>query len=91
MNMGAAYTFGDAQFFHANYLSNTSRLRGFKSARFGGEGIVYHATDLRIEIVSGTGSVPLTMGVFGSFDYGKAWYNEKVHFKLSHINKCNIL
>jgi len=76
MNMGATYTIGETQFFHANYLSNASRLRGFKTNRFGGEGIVYHATDLRLQIFEGKGSVPVTIGVFGSFDYGKAFFDE---------------
>jgi len=76
MNMGATYTFGETQFFHANYLSNASRLRGFKTNRFGGEGIVYHATDLRLQLFEGKGSVPVTMGIYGSFDYGKAFYDD---------------
>lgn len=73
MNIGGAYTFGDTQFFHANYLSRATRLRGFKTNRFGGEGIVFHATDLRIQLAKGKGTVPIAMGLFGSFDYGRAW------------------
>ena len=72
-NIGGAYTFGDYEFFHANYLSNASRLRGFKTNRFGGDGIVYHATDLRIKLLQGHGGLRTGLGIFGAFDYGRAF------------------
>ncbi len=72
-NIGGAYTFGDYEFFHANFLSNQSRLRGFKSNRFAGDGIVYHATDLRIKLIQGKGGLNSGYGLFGSFDYGRAF------------------
>lgn len=79
-NIGAAYTIGDYEFFHANYLSNASRLRGFKTNRFAGDGIVYHASDLRIKILQGHGGLKTGLGVFGSFDYGRAFLdNEDVN------------
>ena len=72
-NIGGAYTLGDYEFFHANFLSNQSRLRGFKSNRFAGDGIVYHATDLRIKLFQGKGGLNSGYGIFGSFDYGRAF------------------
>ncbi len=72
-NFGGAYTFGDYEFFHANYLSNQSRLRGYKTNRFGGDAIVYHATDLRIKLLQGNGGFRSGLGIFGSFDYGRSF------------------
>ena len=76
-NIGGAYTFGDYEFFHANYLSNQSRLRGFRSNRFGGDGIVYHATDLRIKLFQGRGGLRTGFGIFGSFDHGRAFLEDE--------------
>ena len=76
-NIGGAYTFGDYEFFHANYLSNQSRLRGFKTNRFAGDGIVYHATDLRIKLFQGHGGLRTGLGIFGSFDYGRAFLEDE--------------
>lgn len=72
-NIGGAYTLGDYQFYHANYLSNRSRLRGFKTNRFAGDGIIYAATDLRIMLTEGSGAFPTGFGIFGSFDVGRAF------------------
>jgi len=76
MHLGAAYTYGDTEFFHANYLGGSTRLRGFRTNRFAGDGIVYHANDLRLKLFSGKGAFPLSLGVFGSFDYGRAFLDE---------------
>jgi len=78
-NFGGAYTLGDYEFFHANYLSRQSRLRGYKTNRFAGDGIVYHASDLRIKLFQGEGEFKFGLGVFGSFDYGRSFLeNENV-------------
>ena len=76
-NFGAAYTAGDVEFFHANYLSNQSRLRGFRTNRFAGDGIAYHATDLRIKLFQGNGGLRSGFGIFGSFDYGRAFVDDE--------------
>ncbi len=75
--IGGAYTFGGYEFFHANYLSNQSRLRGFRTNRFAGDGIVYHASDLRIKLLEGKGGLRTGLGVFGSFDYGRAFLEDE--------------
>ena len=72
-NIGGSYTFGDYEFFHANYLSNQSRLRGFRTNRFAGDGIIYHATDLRIKLLQGRGGLRTGLGIFGSFDHGRSF------------------
>lgn len=75
MNMGGSHTEGEIELFHYNYLSNMSRLRGFRTNRFSGQSIAYHATDLRVGVFEKKGTVPLRLGVFGAFDYGRAWFD----------------
>ena len=77
-NIGAGYTFGDYEFFHANYLSSSSRLRGFRTNRFAGDGIAYHATDLRVKVFQGKGTWTTAFGLFGSFDYGRSFLADEV-------------
>jgi hypothetical protein len=72
-NIGGAYTLGDYEFFHANYLSNASRMRGFRTNRFAGDGILYHSSDIRIKLLQGYGGLKTGLGIFGSFDYGRAF------------------
>jgi len=72
-NIGGSYTLGDYEFFHANYLSNLSRMRGYRINRFAGDGIIYHATDLRINLFQGRGALKSGLGIYGSFDYGRAF------------------
>lgn len=79
MNIGAAHTVGDAEFFHANYLGGGTQLRGFRTNRFAGETIAYHASDLRLKLFQGKGAFPMALGLFGSFDYGRAWYEDEVN------------
>jgi hypothetical protein len=76
-NIGGAYTFGDYEFFHANYLSSRSRLRGFRFDRFAGDGIVYNSNDLRVNLFQGKGGLKAGLGIFGSFDIGRAFLEDE--------------
>jgi hypothetical protein len=76
-NIGGAYTFGDAEFFHANYLANRSRLRGYRINRFAGEGILYQASDLRVKLFNGRGGLKTGFGLFTSLDYGRAFVKDE--------------
>ncbi|MDA8692891.1 BamA/TamA family outer membrane protein [Saprospiraceae bacterium] len=71
--IGAAYTLGEYEFFHANYLATRDRMRGFRRNRFAGDGLVYAASDLRIKIFQGHGGLRTGVGVFGAFDYGRVF------------------
>ena len=69
--LGAAFNFGDYEFFQANQLGGSSQVRGLNTGKFAGDGTFYHATDLRIALGrSKSVSFPFTFGVHGSFDYG---------------------
>lgn len=66
--------FGDYEFFHALTLGGPDKLRGFKRDRFAGDARYYHSTDLRFKLFQNRGIVPFSFGVYGSFDYGRVWY-----------------
>jgi hypothetical protein len=66
--------FGEYEFFHAVTLGGPDKLRGFRRDRFAGNSRVYQSTDLRIKLFQARGMIPLSLGVYGSFDYGRVWY-----------------
>ncbi len=67
---------GDYEFFHALTLGGPDKLRGFRRDRFGGDARFLHATDLRIKLFQSRGLIPFSLGVYGSFDYGRVWYSD---------------
>ena len=75
-HFGADKIFGAYEFFHALTLGGPNRLRGYRTDRFAGEARFFQATDLRIKLFSQKGSLPFQMGVYGSFDYGRVWYED---------------
>ncbi len=76
-HLGGSYTLGEYEFFHANYLASPTRLRGYRTNRFAGDGVVFHATDLRIKLLQGNGGLRSGLGIFGSFDYGRAFLEDE--------------
>jgi len=75
-HFGVDKIFGDYEFFHALTLGGLSRLRGYRTDRFAGDSRFFQATDLRIKLLSQKGSLPFQLGIYGSFDYGRVWYEE---------------
>lgn len=75
-HFGADKIFGEYEFFHALTLGGPNRLRGYRTDRFAGEARFFQSTDLRIKLFSQKGSLPFQMGIYGSFDYGRVWYDE---------------
>lgn len=78
-NFGAAQTLGNYEFFHANYLSNASRLRGYRINRFAGDALLYQSTDLRVKLLQGKGGLKAGLGIYGSFDYGRVFLEEELN------------
>ncbi|MEM1119635.1 MAG: metallophosphoesterase, partial [Bacteroidota bacterium] len=55
-----------------------ANLRGFRRDRFTGQTAFYHNTDLRLKLFNlKTKALPMTMGIFGGFDYGRVWFAEE--------------
>ncbi len=66
---------GDYEFFHALTLGGPDKLRGFRSDRFAGDARFLHATDLRLKLFQSRGMIPFSLGVYGSVDYGRVWFD----------------
>lgn len=61
-------------FYHAPSIGGENGLRGFRDQRFTGRSYFYQNTDLKYRIKEYTTAfTPVTIGVFGGFDYGRVW------------------
>lgn len=67
--------FGERYFFyHAPSLGGNNGLRGFRDERFAGKTAFYQSSDLRVRLKRFvTPVVPLTLGAYAGFDYGRVW------------------
>jgi hypothetical protein len=73
--IGTGINFGDGyEFFQMPVLGGIQGLRGYRNQRFYGKSSLWHSTDLRIRFGSSYNpTLPLTYGMFGSFDHGRVW------------------
>ncbi|MBT8301664.1 MAG: metallophosphoesterase [Maribacter sp.] len=71
----AHFNIGDGyEFYQGASIGGIDGLRGFRNQRFTGKKSYYQNTDLRFRIKRfKTGLLPLTMGVYTGFDYGRVW------------------
>jgi|TARA_R110000744_G_scaffold22054_12_gene56682 hypothetical protein len=71
----AHFNLGDEyEFYQAASIGGIDGLRGFRNQRFSGKTSYYQNTDLRYNLKSlKTGLLPVTLGVYGGFDYGRVW------------------
>ncbi len=71
----AHFIFGDDfEFYQAASIGGDDGLRGYRNQRFSGENSFYQSTDLRLNLRKvKTGLLPLNIGVYGGFDYGRIW------------------
>jgi hypothetical protein len=69
LNFGKGY-----EFFQMPTIGGNQGLRGYRTQRFYGKSSLWHATDLRARLGNSENrTLPLTYGLFGSFDYGRVW------------------
>ncbi|WP_339650837.1 metallophosphoesterase [uncultured Maribacter sp.] len=69
-NMGNGY-----EFYQAASIGGLDGLRGFRNQRFTGKTSYYQNTDIRFSLnKKRTRLLPMAMGLFGGFDYGRVWY-----------------
>ncbi len=72
--IGAGISFGDIEFFQAQYLSGTDNLRGYRRFRFAGTKMFYHNLDLRIKLADfRTYFFPGSLGILAFHDVGRVW------------------
>lgn len=76
----AHFTFGDDfEFYQAANLGANNGLRGYRNERFSGENAFYQSTDLRLNLRRlRTGLLPLNIGIYGGFDYGRVWVDDEL-------------
>lgn len=74
-------TFGDEfEFYQAATLGGRETLRGFRDERFTGKNSLVLSTDLRYSFETfKTPFLPLQIGVYGGFDYGRVWVPNDVN------------
>ena len=68
-------TFGDKfEFYQGANIGGNNGLRGYRNERFTGKDAFYHSTDIRLNLRKfKTSLLPLNIGIYGGFDYGKVW------------------
>jgi len=67
----------DFEFFQAASIGAHDGLRGYRSQRFTGKSAFYQNTDLRFNFRKRkTGLLPIQIGIYGGFDYGKVWIDD---------------
>lgn len=72
---GGQINFGDDfEFYQGARLGARNGLRGYRFDRFIGKSSFYQSSDIRLNLTKiKTGLLPLTLGMYGGFDYGKVW------------------
>lgn len=64
------------EFYNAASIGGIDGLRGYRNQRFAGNEAFYQNTDVRWSFKKvKTELVPLQLGLYGGFDYGKVWLN----------------
>ncbi|MEL6917982.1 MAG: phosphoesterase, partial [Bacteroidota bacterium] len=67
----------DFQFYQAATIGAENGLRGYRFQRFTGKSSFYQSTDLRASLKRlKTSFIPLTMGLYVGFDYGRVWLED---------------
>ena len=70
--------FGDGyEFYQAASIGAINGLRGYRNQRFSGKKAFVQSTDLRFNLRKvKTGLLPLNIGFYGGFDYGRVWLDD---------------
>jgi hypothetical protein len=82
----AHFILGDEfEFYQGASIGGDDGLRGYRNQRFTGENSFYQSTDLRLNLRKvKTGLLPLNIGIYGGFDYGKVWVDETLLLDATH-------
>ncbi|MES2747761.1 MAG: metallophosphoesterase [Bacteroidota bacterium] len=72
----------DFEFYQAASIGGIDGLRGFRNQRFTGNQSLYQNTDVRYSFSSmKTRIIPIKLGFYGGFDYGRIWLEEETSKK----------
>lgn len=71
----AHFNIGDGyEFYQGANIGGLDGLRGYRNQRFTGKKSYYQNTDIRYSLRKmKTGLLPLTLGIYGGYDYGRVW------------------
>ena len=84
----AHFIFGDDfEFYQSANLGANNGLRGYRNERFSGKNSFFQSTDLRLNLRKvRTGLLPLNIGVYGGFDYGRVWVDDNLVLNNNSFN-----
>ena len=75
----------DFEFYQGANLGANNGLRGYRNERFTGKSAFVQSTDLRLNLRKiKTGLLPLNIGLYGGFDYGRVWVDNDLLLDASH-------
>lgn len=78
LRFGGGITFGDYEYYQAQYLSGTQNLRGYRKFRFAGDKMLYNNVDVRYKIADfRTYLLPGSFGILAFHDVGRVWYKNE--------------
>lgn len=63
------------EFYQMANLGGDTDLRGYRLGRFTGHKVFLQSSDIRYDALKFTAIIPMRLGVFAGFDYGRVWYN----------------
>lgn len=67
----------DFEFYQGASIGAEDGLRGYRFQRFTGKSAFSQSTDLRVSLKTiKTSFIPLTIGIYGGFDYGRVWLSD---------------
>jgi hypothetical protein len=68
----------DFEFYQGATIGADQGLRGYRNQRFNGKSAFVQSTDLRLNLRKvKTGLLPLHIGLYGGFDYGRVWIDNE--------------
>lgn len=74
---GRAIVGNNFYFYHGASVGQNRGLRGYRNNRYTGKHSFSHSSDLRLRLLKiNTNILPITMGLYGGFDYGRVWMNQ---------------
>lgn len=78
--------FGDNfEFYQAASIGANNGLRGYRNERFTGKNAFVQSSDLRLNLSKlKTRLIPVYIGVYGGFDYGRVWVDDSLLLDPSH-------
>lgn len=65
------------EFYQMANLGGDTDLRGYRLGRFTGNKVFLQSSDIRLDALKFTAVIPMRLGLFAGFDYGRVWYNSE--------------